>query len=405
MDKTKTTLVTILVILLFGIPVVIGKSQNRVLVIHSTSANSSTAIEINRGMELYSNNHPNFSNNVIIEHYYLDMDNPNRQKCEIYLTEIQNTKNLITDQKPDLVILSGDMTQRLIGILLISLQSSNTTYLTNNANWLAESGGCTKNSEQKEKLLAEANPVHLNYALKTIFTGVTHDDVKDYGYYESPNMAGIYKRLYIPAIKDTVQDIYESTPDDPDSKPVTVIVVGDASSVDSKSIQQLKTELSKENSLNAPLEWGEIKKAESWEQWKNIILDANQNNSIIFITGYKDLISANLSGEDIVQWTETCSKSPVFGGTESFVTDGGMLGIASSNQEQGSKALEFAQQLLSPNRQTENITFIESEQFTVEMNKNLLNKRQINLPVIYEAFSRESDNYLDQTNNYSTNCQ
>lgn len=405
MDKTKTILVTILVILLFGIPIIIGKSQTRILVIHSTNADSNIATEINRGMDLYRNNHPEFSNTVIIEHYYLDMDNPNRQKCEIYLTEIQNTKNLITDQKPDLVILSGDMTQRLIGILLVPPQSSNNTYLTNNVNWLAENGGCANNSGLEQRLSTEAIPLNLNYNLKTVFTGVTIDDVTDYGYYESPSMAGIYKHPYIPAIKDAFHDIYEATPDDPEEQPVTITVLGDASSIESKSIQQLTTELSEENSLNEPLEWGETKKTESWEQWKNIILDANQNNSIIFIAGYKDLISTDLSREDIVRWTETCSKSPVFGGTESFVADGGMLGIAISNQEQGSKALELARQLLSPNRQTENIVFIESEQFTIDMNISLLNKRQIKLPAIYESFSRESNNYLDQTYNYQTDCQ
>lgn len=404
MDKTKTFLITILVVLLFGIPITIGKSQIHILVIHSDSADSTSAKEINRGMEMYRNDNLDFANKVIIEHYYLDMDNRNRQKCEIYLTEIQNTKNFISDQKPDLVILSGDMAQRLIGILLVTPQSSNKSYLKNNVKWLSEHGGCAKNDDTKKTLSIQAAPIILNYPLKIVFTGVTTADVQEYGYSESPAMAGTYQHLFIPAVKNTIEDLYNAIPGGTDVKPTGIIVIGDPTSIASPSIQKLKTELAKKNAFDVPLQWSGLQKASKWEDWQKLIQAAEASDSIFFITGYSDLISGELTGKEIVQWTEACSKFPVLGSVDSFIADGGMLSITMSDQEQGVTALYLASQLLKENGQPESIAFKEAKQFRIGMNKSLLEDRQINLPFIYESFSRESDNFQDESS-HLPDCQ
>lgn len=394
MDKTKTFLITILVALLFGIPISIGKSQTDILVIHSDSADSTSAKEINRGLEMYLNDNPDFANKVSLEHYYLDMDNPNRQKCEIYLTEIQNTKNLVSDQKPDLVILSGDISQRLIGILLVAPQSSNKSYLKNNVKWLSEHGGCAKNNDAKKKLSIQAAPITLNYPLKIVFAGVTTDDAQEYGYYESTLTAGIYKHLFIPAVKSTIEDLYNAIPGETDVKPTGIIVIGDPASIASPSIQKLKSELAKKNAFDVPLKWNGLQKASKWEDWQKLIQAAKAHNSMVFIAGYSDLISDELTGKQIVQWTEACSKFPVLGSVDSFIADGGMLSITMSGQEQGVTALYLASQLLSD--QPESVSFEEAKQFRIGMNKSLLADRQISLPFIYESYSRESDNFRDE---------
>ncbi len=405
MDKTKAFLITVLVILLFGIPVTIGKSQDHILVIHSASPDSNRASEIQRGMEMYRKNFPEFANTILVENYYLDMDKPVRQKCEIYLTEIQNTKKIIEDKKPDLVVLSGDMAQRLIGVRLVTPQSSNRNYLKNNANWLAENGNCADERDIKDRLAREITPIVLDYKLKIVFMSVTIEDVKVYGYYENENMAGIYERLYVPAVKEVFQDLYDAVSEERYGKPANIVVVGDSSDAATQSAQLLKAELSRRDAFDVPLKWGGIKEGPAWEKWRQIILDANEKNSMIFVAGYNDLISDELSGEDIVKWTEACAKFPALGGTESFIADGGMLSVTVSNQEQGAAALNFARQLLDKERPPENVPFKQSEQFIIGMNKSLLEKRQIILPVIYESFSRETDNYENFGDVYPADCE
>jgi hypothetical protein len=39
---------------------------------------------------------------------------------------------------------------------------------------------------------------------------------------------------------------------------------------------------------------------------------------------------------------------------------------------------------------------VEAKQFVVGMNKSLILKRGLNLPLIYEAFSRESNNLVEK---------
>lgn len=401
MDKTKAILITILVVLLFGIPIKIGKSQDHILIIHSTSDSSTRANEISRGMEIYRKHNDDFSNTVIIDNYYLDMEKSDLQKCEIYLTKMQNMKDVIEEKKPELVILSGDMAQRLIGIRLVTPQSSK-NYLTRNTTWLAKKGNCDKNREIKEKLSGKMTPIKLGYKLQIVFMGV--DNVKEYDYYENADMAGIYEHLYVPAVKEALQDLYSALPEEPNGKPANIIVVGDSSSIASQSIQLLKAELSKKNSFDVPLKWAGIKEVSSWKDWQKFIQSANQNNSMIFIAGYDDLVGEQTRAS-MVRWTEACAKFPVLGGTESFIADGGMLTVAISNQEQGATALELARQLLDKDRPLENIPFTEPTQFSIGMNKSLLDKRGINLPVIYESFSRASDYYQDQSYGYSTDCQ
>lgn len=401
MDKTKAIIITILAALLFGIPIYIGKSQVHILVIYSTSADSAQANQINRGMEIYRNNNPEFANKIIIENYYMDMEQPVRQKCEIYLTEMRNTENLIRDRKPNILILSGDIAQRLIGIRLIRPPlSKEDDLIRNNARWFAKNGNCN-NREIKNKLINEMAPITLDAQPQIIFMGV-FNDVQEYGYYKSVNVSGIFEHLYIPSVKEALQDLYRSIPES-DGKPANVIIVGDQSSLSNEDIQRMRPGLSA-SPFDVPLKWGGIKDASSWEKWKEIILSANRNNSMIFIAGYGGL-AGEQTRENIVKWTEACAKYAVVGNSESFITDGGMLSVSISDQEQGATALELARQILENNYRSDNINFMEPKQFTIGMNKNLLDKRHINLPIIYESFSRESDNYRDFEYSYSAVCQ
>jgi len=409
MDKTKTSLITILAILMFGIPIILGNSYKHILIIYSTSADAVQTNEINRGMDLYLGNNADFARTILFDHYYLDMENPARQKCEIYLTESKKVQDILENNKPDLVILSGDIAQRLIGIRLAKPQSSDKRYLKNNLTWLAKQGKCADNGDLRSKLGDALNPITFNpqkiislkgfvqsvYTPKIVFTGVTASDVKEYGYYPSENLTGIYQRLYTPAIKEAVEDLYTGIQDETTGKPASLIVMGDSTSIASPDIQQLKAELSKKNVFNVSLNWGGIKEASTWQKWQETVRSANQNKAMIFVAGYGNI--PDQPPFSVLRWTENCAQYPVLGGAESFIDDGGMLTVTISNQEQGASALELSRQLLTGSA-TENIPFLYPNQFTIGVNQYLLEKRQITLPAMYESFSRLNDTF--QNDNY-----
>jgi hypothetical protein len=347
-----------------------------------------------RGMELFNTQNPAFAGTVSLTHVYLNMDpeNKNRQKCELYNAEIQSTQRIIENQKPDLIILSGDMAQKLVGTRLVS--DANLKAIIEN---LAKQGGCTA---RKDQLIKTLTPLQLEFAPKLVFVDVTTSNVAEYGYIESPNISGIYKHLSADAVRDTLEDIYNGIPEA--KKPAELLILGDPPSMEQQSIKNLERVL-KEAPLPAPLQWKRSETAVSWSDWQIKVRRANKNNSMIFIAGYDTLASAETTRSNVVRWTEYCMvNAPVIGSVESFIADGGMLSITMSDQEQGFAALEMARDPLD----SKPAPFRESKQFTIGINFHLLAaKRAISLPAIYESFSRENGLFLDQTYPYSANCE
>jgi len=395
MNNTKTILITILAILMFGIPIVLGQSSKHILIVYSTSSDSAQARETNRGMDLYLGSHAEFANTVLFDKYYMNMENPSRQKCEVFLTEMKKLQEIIEDKEPDLVILSGDISQRLIGVRLVNPPPS-PDILKRNVVELAVDGKCNTNGQ----MISEINDMvtrPVNYKPKIVFLSVVSENVKEFGYDNNPKITGIYQRLFSSAVKEAIEDLYSATPEEPDGKPTNLIMVFDDASTNAPpDIQELKTELSKKNAFNVPIKWGGFIGVSTWDKWRETIQAANKNSSMIFIAGYDSI--GDQPARSVIRWTEDCAKFPMIGITESYIEDGGMLAITTSNQEQGAASLDLAQQLLA--NPSDQITYMISSQFTISLNGKLLEKRQITLPTIYESFSRANNTFTNELYDY-----
>ena len=72
-----------------------------------------------------------------------------------------------------------------------------------------------------------------------------------------------------------------------------------------------------------------------------------------------------------------------------------MLTLAVPGYEQGQVTLKMALQVLA-GTSVADIKPVEAKQFVVGMNKSLVIKRGLDLPLVYEAFSRESNNLIEK---------
>ncbi len=402
MDKIKVTIITLLVALLFGTAVYLGQSQKRILVIHSFNANSAWVKQINHGIDTYLKNNGEVAGKVSIDYYYMDMESPIRQKCEAYLTEMRNAEKILEDREPDIVIISDDIAQRLIGIRLATFQSSKNDYLKRNADWLIKNGSCSNNQDIKENLISEMRSLSLTHLPEVIFTGIDND-AEEYGYQDAANVTGIFEHRYMASVKETLQDLYRAIPESSE-KPAKVTILSGKSSMTDHEKKRMRSDLLS-ISFNVPLKWSGLEEVSTWGEWKEAVLQANQNQAMIFIAGYGD-IAREQTEESVVRWTEACAQYPVLGSSASFITAGGMLTNTVSGREQGQVAMDFVKQRLDSSNESSRAEWKEPRQFTVGMNKALFDKRGLfDFPLVYKSFSRESDNYQDYKYDYQTDCQ
>lgn len=398
MNTIKVTIITILVALLFGTAVYLGQSQKRVLVIHSFSANSVWVKQINHGVETYLKNNLRFADEVSVEYYYMDMESPTRQKCEAYLTEMRNAEKIVEDREPDIVVISDDIAQRLIGIRLAAFQSSTKNDLKRNADWLIKNGNCSNNQAIKESVVFEMHSLPPVRQPEIIFLGIDNG-AEEYGYQNASNVMGIFEHKYMASVSETLQDLYRAIPEtsEANGKPVSVIVLSYKSGMTDDERSRIKSDLFS-LSFNVPLKWGELTEVSSLDEWKKAVLQANKDQAMIFIVGQAD--------ESAIKWTEACARYPALGSSISFIADGGILTSTVSGKEQGEVAMDFARQRLDGGNSRVKIEWREPRQFTVGMNKALFDSRGLlGFPLIYESFSRESDNYQDFKYDYQTDCK
>jgi len=221
--------------------------------------------------------------------------------------------------------------------------------------------------------------------------------VEPYGYYQADNVKGIFEHKNPDAIRQTILDIYNAIPGT--DKPTSVQILSDNSGT-AISEKNFFENILQEKGLDVPLEWKPVVYADTFEQWKQFINDANQNGSILLIANYGQIKenagdAKPMSTAKLIAQTEQIAKYPVLGAATNFINDGGMLTLAVPGYEQGQITIQMALQVLS-GTPVSKINSVEAKQFIVGMNKSLVIKRGLDLPLIYEAFSRESNNLKEK---------
>jgi hypothetical protein len=338
-------------VLLLCALVFLHKSQKpRILIIHSYLDDYSWVWEINEGFQRVFDDHQE----VTLRYHYMDLKNHVDE--DFRRTAAAITHRTIARWQPDILILSDDLAQKLIG----------TEYLN-----------------------------HPNMSI--VFAGV-NGKPEDYGYDEAANVTGILERKPLEATKDTLLMMAQAEGfdlEDPNEIAPRLVFIGDNSfTVDAEIDSYSKFDW-------APLEWIEPYRADNIEEWEAAIQKANKHADLIMISdirqvrlepGGKELALAS----DVMELTETTSDNPILSMARILVMeDGGMMSIAASGYEQGEIAASMALQIALEDKKAVDIDIVKTQQFLIAVRESTLEGRNLAVPSIYEAFARATDNFAE----------
>lgn len=243
-----------------------------------------------------------------------------------------------------------------------------------------------------------------------VFAGV-NASVEPYGYYQADNVTGIYERKQFDAIKETILAIKKKVAisqegkDGKDgkesktkvlasSKPPRLLFMLDPS----RSLQSDRRYIDDYNW--EPIEYIGSVLAKDFEHWKQIVLDANKIADYILVANYRKLTrtakhKTMVHASEVMTWTEKNSPIPVVGVNMFNVEDGAMLSIGVSPYEQGEVVAKMAQRIIEEKIRASKIPIVNNKNYVIAMRQDLLEKRNIVFPKIYEAFGRATANFLD----------
>ena len=98
---------------------------------------------------------------------------------------------------------------------------------------------------------------------------------------------------------------------------------------------------------------------------------------------------------EVMRWTEKNSPVPVIGIDIFNTEDGAMMSVGVSPFEQGNTAANMARRILEDGVAPSKIPFATSQQYVVAFRRSALDRRKLQIPKIFEAFARATDNYHD----------
>jgi hypothetical protein len=334
------------VLLLFSL-IYIHKSQfPRILVIHSYQTDYNWVVSINEGLERVFDD----KSELNIRYHYMDLKNHGEESFK--KTAASLAIRVVDEWQPDVLVLFDDLAQLLVGKPYVE------------------------------------NPTPGKDDMKIVFGGV-NDDIPKY-YAKNKNVWGILERKPFAAIKETLLMIAQARGFDVAKDKPRVVFIGDNSnSINAEIPQYSKIDWT-------PLEWLKPIQVDTIDEWKQAVHRANQEADIILLTNYQQILDK--TGEEyvrpageIMRLTEKNSNIPVVGMGWSNGKDGAMLAVTVSPYEQGEIVAQIVLDII--NDTPPDITPYSTEQFLVMICKPALERRNLAIPPLYEAFARATNNY------------
>lgn len=224
-----------------------------------------------------------------------------------------------------------------------------------------------------------------------VFAGV-NGSVKPYGYDTANNVTGIFEHKQLQAVKESIMAL-ESKKTIPNTTP-TLIYVLDPSPSLAKGRSNIDVYDWK------PIEYMGSIVAKNFPGWKNIIMEQSKTVDYIIVANYRKLEisgpgSPYASPKEVMVWTDKHSTIPVIGINSFNVEDGAMISIGVSPFEQGEVAGKMAQRILEENIRANAIPMRKNSQYIVAIRESSLQMRNMELPAIYEAFGRATENFIE----------
>ena len=226
--------------------------------------------------------------------------------------------------------------------------------------------------------------------IKIVFAGI-NGQITPYGYDNASNATGIVERNSLGAIKDLLMQVWQSQGK---NKKIRIINIGDKSKTLLEDEQFIK-------SFNwAPVELVDSITGDTFDEWKKAVIDAGERADFLLITNYRKIQYSKdnkklVPPEEIMEWTMQNSKIPGVGTNQFNVTDGYMLALGTSPYEQGRVAAKMAVDIIDKKIVPKDIPVESTKEFFVLMRRSGLEKYNIKVPEIYEAFALAMNTYFD----------
>ncbi|HTJ96962.1 MAG TPA: hypothetical protein VL381_05790 [Rhodocyclaceae bacterium] len=352
--------------ILFGVLFVLGTlllavdhnvMQKRVLIIHSYDPEYSWTRDVNSGLQRVLNTYPEWS----VRWHYMDLKR--RPWADARHAAGTQARRVVEDWNPDVIIAIDDDAQALVG-----------SYYVNHPH------------------------------IKIVFAGV-NGGVDDYGYVGAKNVAGVFERKQLAAVRDALLAGHAKAKGPHATQALRIMHLGDQSNsvkLDDKSIRTFNW---------APLSYVGSKLVRTFTEWQTAVLAAGQDADALFVSNYRRLVRYDckvdtsvkdcvddpklVSPREVVAWTEINSPVPIIGGNGFYVEDGGMFALGPSGFEQGSEAANLAVQIIVQEASPDSLLQTSTREFVVFMRRTQMAAHDFNLPDLYEAFARAMNNYFD----------
>ncbi|SCY14617.1 ABC transporter substrate-binding protein [Desulfoluna spongiiphila] len=337
------------VVVLVTILIVSQKAQKpRILILHSYHTDYPWVVQINEGIRRVFDGH----HDIALRHHYMDLKNHTDE--DFKRTAASTANRTIRKWKPDVLVISDDLGQQLVG----------------------------------RRYLNDRD-------VQIVFCGV-NGETRVYGYDTADNVTGILERKPLSAIRETLlmvaraKGYREKTAGGDHPK---VVFVCDAS-------DSVTAELSELGAFQwAPLTWCPPVRVKNFAGWKRAVRDANGYADMILVSDYREFLLPSgekepVSPSEIMGWTETNSEIPILGMSLVNVADGGMISVFTSGYEQGEVAGAMALAVARGERAGD-MEVRRTRQFLISVKKSAMDERNLPIPTIYESFARATDNFYE----------
>ncbi len=336
------------VLLLFGFVIFEKTNKPRIMILHSYQTDYAWVNEVNTGLKRVLNKH----HDVILRYHYMDLKKHTEE--DFRRTAATATIRTIEKWQPDVLIIIDDWAQKLIGSKYVSHPS-----------------------------------------VSIVFAGV-NGKAESYGYSNAENVTGILERKPLAAVRETLLMIARARgfrENKPDTDKPKVVYIGDKSGSVSADIPAFA------NFNWDPLEWLPPIQVKNFDEWKEAVAKANQEADVILISDYRQLHQVRGKKEfakpsEIMAWTENNSDIPILGMGTVNVLDGGMMMVGASGYEQGEVASEMAL-AIARGKMPKDLKITRTKMFIIAIRKSAMEKRNLPVPSIYEAFARATNNFYE----------
>lgn len=315
-------------------------NKPRVLILHSYYTDFSWVRDINKGLERVFKD-----KSYKLRYHY--MDTKRHTDAEFKERAGQTVRKMINSWQPDVIVAIDDNAQQYVSRFYLD-----------------------------------------HPKIRIVFAGVNKTEA-DYGFDTANNVTGVLERINYQAVKDILLQVL------PEGKR-RILHVSD----NSPTSEGIHKEI--EGFDWSPLQFTESIQCESLEQWKQVVKSAEGKVDFILFTHYHTLYRSDsdpnkVPPKEVIDWTNANSTLPGVSFWGFYVEDGGMMAVALSPYEQGEVAADMAVRIIDDGLMPKEIPVYVSRLFVMYMRGSQIQTRlgNLDLPLVYEAFARATNNYYD----------